>query len=67
MAKAYLCDRCKNFYNKSANSTEQKLFLRKKATHSNLLIDLCPDCYESLCEWYKKPAERAKEAKQNSQ
>lgn len=61
MAKAYLCDRCKNFYNKSANSAEQKLFLRKKATHSNLLIDLCPDCYESLRKWYKGPAERAKE------
>lgn len=53
MAKAYLCDRCQSYYEKKVD-TENKLFLRRKSTHSNQLVDLCPECYESLNEWYKQ-------------
>lgn len=51
MAKALKCDRCGQFYDLLTASRNYRIILSTEEYKHEKYVDLCPDCYEKLCDF----------------
>lgn len=59
MANAYLCDRCKTYYERTtflcqAYSKQHRLSMERNNGFTTSTIDLCPKCRADLDDWFSK-------------
>ena len=55
MAKALKCDRCGQFYDLLTEPRNYKIRDLSEEIKYEKYVDLCPDCYEKLCDFLDEP------------
>lgn len=58
--KVLICDRCKKMYDKNNNPKYKVNKISSTASRYPKVIDLCPECEESLAEWFKEGKNESK-------
>ena len=54
MSKVFQCDRCKRIFKTRVLVNGEPYIVRKNSDNlGDNLIDLCPECYDSLLAWLK--------------
>ena len=56
--KTFKCDRCGTAYQPPQWHPDYTLSKRLETNRASFVyIDLCPDCYEKLCDWLENGSE----------